>query len=141
MPYYYCSAAVCCLSLPSFLFLLLCFCFCLYMFACACWCTRSSYRCGARSPVQDAAHRRQQCCSIIEDKACSGFNLHLTAFCSWVERWGDDGESYAVPLCCAVLCCACAAVRVACLCFHRGHQKRCLIARKCSRILRTNNNI
>ena len=51
----------------------------------------------------DAAHRRQHCCAIIEDLACSGFNLHLAAFCSWVERWGDGGGSCAVLLCCAVL--------------------------------------
>ena len=38
---------------------------------------------------------------------------------------------------CAGLCCT--AVRVACVYFHRGHQKRCFIARKCSRILQTNN--
>ena len=31
-------------------------------------------------------------------------NLHLAAFCCWVERWDDGGESYAVLLlCCAVL--------------------------------------
>ena len=39
---YYCSAAVCCLSLPLLLLLLFCFCLCLSMFACACWCARSS---------------------------------------------------------------------------------------------------
>ena len=53
--------------------------------------------------MRDAAHRRQQCYSIIEDLACSGFNLHLAAFCSWVERWDDGGEIYTVLLCCAVL--------------------------------------
>ena len=47
----------------------------------------------------------------------------------------------AVLYCCAVLCCTAAAVRAACVCFHRGHQKRCFFARKCSRILRTNNKI
>ena len=52
--------------------------------------------------MRDAAHRRQHCCAIIEDLACSGFNLHLAAFCSWVDRWDDGGESCAV-LCCAVL--------------------------------------
>ena len=83
--------------------------------------------------MRDAVHRRQHYCAIIEDLACSGFNLHLAAFCSWVERWDDGGESCAV-----LLCCAAAAVRVACVCFHRGHQKRCFIARKCSRILPIN---
>ena len=58
---------------------------------------------GARSPVRDVAHRRQHCCAIIEDLACSGLNLHLTAFCSWFERWDGGGESWHVPLCYAVL--------------------------------------
>ena len=48
--------------------------------------------------MQDAAHRRQHCCAIIEDLACSGFNLYLAAYCSWVERWDDGGESCAVLL-------------------------------------------
>ena len=46
--------------------------------------------------MRDAAHRRQHCCAIIEDLACYGFNLHLAAFCSWVERWDAGGESRAV---------------------------------------------
>ena len=37
-------------------------------------------------------------CAIIEDLACSGFNLYLAAYCSWVERWDDGGESCAVLL-------------------------------------------
>ena len=53
--------------------------------------------------MRDAAHRRQHCCAIIEDMACSEFNLRLVAYCSWVERWDDGGESCAVRLCCAVL--------------------------------------
>ena len=53
--------------------------------------------------MRDAAHRRQHCCAIIEDLACSGFNIHLAAFCSWVECWDDGGESFAVLPCCAVL--------------------------------------
>ena len=53
--------------------------------------------------MRDAAHRRQHCCAIIEELTCSGFNPHLAAFCSWVERWDDGGESCAVLLCCAVL--------------------------------------
>ena len=53
--------------------------------------------------MRDAAQRRQQCCAILEGLACSGFNLHLATFCSWVERWDDGGESCAVRLCCAVL--------------------------------------
>ena len=58
---------------------------------------------GARSPLQDAAHRGQHCCDIIEGLTCSGFNLHLAAFCSWVGRWDDGGESCLILLCCAVL--------------------------------------
>ena len=73
---------------------------------------RSVTRAGCRPPVPTLL-------TTIEDLACSGFNLHLAAFCSWVERWDDSGESCAVLLCCAVLCCAAAAaaVRVACVCF------------------------
>ena len=59
--------------------------------------------------MRDAAHRRQHGCAIIEDLACSGFNLHLAASCIWVDRWDYCGESCAVccaVLCCAVLCCA-----------------------------------
>ena len=61
---------------------LCCCCFVLLVsiYVCACWCARSSQRHGARSPVRDAAHRRQHCCAIIEDLACSGFNLHLAAY-------------------------------------------------------------
>ena len=80
--------------------------------------------------MRGAAHRRKPYCDVIEDLACSGFNVHLAAFCSWVERWDDGGESCAV-----LLCCAAAAVRVSCVCFHRGHQQRYFIARKCSRFL------
>ena len=43
-----------------------------------------------------------------------------SSYCSWVERWDDGGES------CAVLCCA-AAVRVACVCFHRGNKKNVVL--------------
>ena len=64
--------------------------------------------------MRDAAHRRQHCCAIIEDMACSEFNLRLVAYCSWVERW-DDGGQGAVPLlrCCVLFvvavvdCCCC----------------------------------
>ena len=87
----------CCeLFVVPLLLQLFCFCLCLSMLACACWCARSSWRRGARSPVRDAAHRRQHCFAIIENLACSGFNLHLAGFCSWVERWDDGGESCAV---------------------------------------------
>ena len=111
-----------------FLLLLLLFCF-LSVFSCACWCALPSKRHGARSRVRDVSHRRQHCCAMIEDLACCGFNLRLAAFCSSVESG-------------AVLCCAAAAaIRVACVCFHRGHQKRCFIATKCSRSLRTNNKV
>ena len=41
---------------------------------------RSVTRAGCRPPAS------KSCCDIIEDLACSGFNLHLAAFCSWVER-------------------------------------------------------
>ena len=129
VPYYY-SAVVCCLSLTLLLLLLFCFCLCLSMFPCACWCARSLGGHGARSPARDAAHRHQHCCAIVEDLACSEFNLHLVAYCSWVERWDDGGKS-----------CAAAAVLVDCVCFHRGHPKPCFIARQCSRILRTINKI
>ena len=53
--------------------------------------------------MRDAAHRRHHWCAITEDLACSGFNLHPAAFCSWVERGDAGGESCAVLLCCAVL--------------------------------------
>ena len=46
----------------------------------------------------------------------------------------------AVLYCCAAQCCAAATVRVACVCFHRGHQKRCFI-QKVLQNLTTNNNI
>ena len=58
---------------------------------------------GTRSPLCYAAHRRQHRCSIIEKLACSGFNVHLAAFCSWVGRWDDGGQSCDELLCCAVL--------------------------------------
>ena len=67
----------------------------------------------AISRTDTTAILRTICCAIIEDLACSGFNLHLAAFCSWVERWDDGGESCAVLLCGAVLCCCC---RSCCLC-------------------------
>ena len=101
--------------------------------------------------VRDAANRRQHCRAIIEDLACSGFNLHLAAYVVGLSV--GMMVVRAVLYCCAVLCCAvlCCAVlrcavlllpfRVACVFFHRGHQKRCLIARKCSRILPTNKKI
>ena len=53
--------------------------------------------------MQDATHRRRYCCAIVEDLACSGFNLHLAAFSNWLGRWDDGVESCAVLLCCAVL--------------------------------------
>ena len=101
---YYCCAAGCCLSLSL---LLLLFCFFLSMFACVCWCARSSQRHGARSRVRYAAHRRQHCFAIIKGLACSGFNLHLAAFYSWVGRWNDVGESCAVLCYCCRWCCLC----------------------------------
>ena len=86
--------------------------------------------------MRDAAHRRQHCCANINDLACSGFNLHLAA----VGMMAVRAVVYCCAvLCCAVLCCPATAVGVACVCFHRGHQKRCFITRKCSRILRTKN--
>ena len=88
--------------------------------------------------MRDAAHRRQHCCAIFEDLACSGFNLHLAAYCSWVERWDDGGESCAVLLCWAVLC-----YRSCYLCTLPPRSPKTLffIARKCSRILHTNTKI
>ena len=53
--------------------------------------------------MRDAARRYQHCCAIVEDLACSGFNLHRAAFCNWVERWDHGGESCVVLLCRAVL--------------------------------------
>ena len=53
---------------------------------------RSVTRSGCRPPAL------QHICGIIEDLACSGFNLHLAAFCCWVERWDDGGESCDVLL-------------------------------------------
>ena len=53
--------------------------------------------------MRNVAHRRQNCCAIIEDLAFSGFNVHLAAFRSWVECWDYGGESGAVLLCCAAL--------------------------------------
>ena len=91
--------------------------------------------------MRDAAHRRQHCRANINDPACSGFNLHLAAVGMMAVR--------AVVYCCAVLCCAVLCCALLCcavlllpfvlLVYARGHQKRCFITRKCSRILRTNN--
>ena len=61
--------------------------------------------CGARSRVQDASHRRQHCCASIEDQACCGLKLHLTAYSSWVGRW-DDGGLGAAYYCFAARCCS-----------------------------------
>ena len=41
---------------------------------------RSATRARCRPPAP------QHSCSTIEDLACSDFNQHLSAFCSWVER-------------------------------------------------------
>ena len=96
---YYCSAAVSCLSLP--LLLLLLFCVCLRALVCSVIveARRSVTPAGCCPPAPTL-------CAIIEDLACSGFNLYLAAFSSWVQRW-DDGGSCAALLCRAELCCCC----------------------------------
>ena len=92
--------------------------------------------------VRDAANRRQHCRAIIEDLACSGFNLHLAAYVVGlsVGMMVVRAVLYCCAvLCCAVLCCAAAAVRVACACFHRGYQKRCFMF-YCQKVLQRTNN-
>ena len=126
---YYCPAAMCCLSLPLLLLLLFCFCLCLCLLARVgvlglCRGTALGHPCGTPSTGANNAVLLLKTW-LAPDSTCT----YLAAYCSWVERWDDGGESCAV-----LLCCAAAAVRVACVCFHRGHQKRCFIGRKCSRI-------
>ena len=87
---------------------------------------RSVTRAGCR-------HRRQHCCAIIEKLACSGFNLHLAAYRSWVERRNDGRESCAVLLCCAVLCC-----RSCCLCMRPPRSAKTLFY--CQKLLQDHTN-
>ena len=101
---YYCSAAVCCLSLP----LLLLFCFCVYIFdrlrvlVCSVIVEGrySVTRAGCRpsAPTFAVLHWRP---GLLR------FQPTPAALRSCVERWDDGGEICAVLLCCAVLCFCC----------------------------------
>ena len=116
-----------------------CCCRCCFVFDCAYLCLRvlvCSVIVEARRSVTRAG-----CRPPAPTRLCyywrpgrSGFNLHLAAFCSWVERWDDSGESCAVLMCCAVMLLPFVLLVYAST---RGHQRRCFIARKCPRILRT----
>ena len=97
---YYCSAAVCCLSLPLLLLLLflpVSIYVCLRVLVCLVIveARRSVTRVGCRPPAPTLL--------CYYWRPCSGFNLHLAAFSNWLGRWDDGVESCAVLLCCAVL--------------------------------------
>ena len=72
--------------------------------------------------MRDAAHRRQHCCAIIEDLACSGLNLQQqpTVVGLIVGIIAEITLLYCCAvLCCAVLCCVvlcCAVLCCAVLC-------------------------
>ena len=71
--------------------------------------------------------------TLLCHRACSGFNVHLDAFCSWVGCWCDGGKS------CAVLCGAVLLLPfVLLVCASPEVIKSGSIARKCSRVLPTN---
>ena len=107
---YNCSTAVCCLSLPL---LLLLFCFARVYLCLLARVGVLGHRRGTalghpcRMPPTGAKH----CCAIIEDLACSGFNLHQQP--SVVGLSVGMMAVRAVLYCCAVLCCCC---RSCCLC-------------------------
>ena len=128
---YCCCAAVCWLSLPLLLLLLFCFCLCLCLLA----------------RVGVLGHRRGTAPGHPCGMPPTGANIAVLLLKTWLApdstyTWQPSVVRLSVGMMAvrAVLyCCRCyaaAAVRVACVCFHRGYHQRCCVARKCSTFFR-----